>query len=125
MIKIAKHLVFLLPVLFSLGANAQGQTSGQSLDQLKYVIPPSPDASSLGKFADWPTNLYTGLPNIDIPIYELAGRTATARIAHILCAHVCQMAFDVPQAVRAPIPANADGAGVRGLALDGGRLQWH
>jgi len=81
MIKIAKHLVFLLPVLFSLGANAQGQTSGQSLDQLKYVIPPSPDASSLGKFADWPTNLYTGLPNIDIPIYELAGRTVKVPIS--------------------------------------------
>ena len=81
MIKPTRYLAFLLPVLFSLGANAQGQTSGQSLDQLKTVIPPSPDASSLGKFADWPVSLYTGLPNIDIPIYELAGRTIKVPIS--------------------------------------------
>jgi hypothetical protein len=35
------------------------------------VIPPPPEAASLGKFIDMPTNPYTGVPKIDIPIYEL------------------------------------------------------
>jgi hypothetical protein len=48
---------------------------------LKNVIPPSPNAASLGKYADWPVNLYTGVPNIDIPIYELKGRSLSVPIS--------------------------------------------
>jgi hypothetical protein len=48
---------------------------------LKNVVPPSPNAASLGKYADWPVNLYTGVPSIDIPIYELKGRSLSVPIS--------------------------------------------
>ncbi len=50
-------------------------SSEQQLANLRNVIPPSPNASSLGKYGDWPVSLYTGVPNISIPIYELKGRS--------------------------------------------------
>jgi 20S proteasome alpha/beta subunit len=48
---------------------------------LQSVIGPSPNASSLGQYADLPVNLYTGIPKIDIPIYELKGRSMTVPIS--------------------------------------------
>lgn len=38
------------------------------------VIPPSPEAASLGKFVDLPVSLYTGVPEISVPIYTIQGR---------------------------------------------------
>ncbi len=35
------------------------------------VIPPSPNAVSLGIFGDIPVGHYTGIPNIEIPLYEV------------------------------------------------------
>ncbi len=37
------------------------------------IIPPSPTAAALGKYGDIPVSLYTGIPNVDIPLYTLAG----------------------------------------------------
>jgi hypothetical protein len=37
------------------------------------ILPPSPTASSLGKYGDVPASLYTGIPSVDVPLYELAG----------------------------------------------------
>lgn len=37
------------------------------------VIPPSPTAAALGKYGDIPVSLYTGVPNISIPIYTVQG----------------------------------------------------
>lgn len=45
-----------------------------ALESLRNIVPPSPNASSLGKYSEWPVSLYTGLPNISVPIYELNGR---------------------------------------------------
>ena len=39
--------------------------------ELPNIIPPSPEATSLGKFIDIPVSHYTGLPNINIPLYEI------------------------------------------------------
>jgi hypothetical protein len=39
--------------------------------QLKNVIPPSPTVASLGKYGEIPVGLYTGTPNISIPLYEI------------------------------------------------------
>ena len=38
------------------------------------VTPPSPNSASLGKYVDHPVSLYTGIPTISIPIYDLKGR---------------------------------------------------
>jgi len=73
-------VIILIPALLVENLLAQN-TPPASIDQLKSVIPPSPDASSLGKYASWPVNLYTGLPTIDIPIYELKGRSITIPIS--------------------------------------------
>jgi YD repeat-containing protein len=39
----------------------------------KQVIPPSPEASELGKYGNIPISLFTGTPNISIPLLELKG----------------------------------------------------
>ncbi len=39
--------------------------------QIKDVLPPSPTASALGKYIDNPVSLFTGTPNITIPLYEI------------------------------------------------------
>jgi len=36
---------------------------------------PSPTAASLGKFGDIPVSLYTGVPDISIPLFTAKGRT--------------------------------------------------
>ncbi len=39
--------------------------------ELPAIIPPSPEATSLGKFTDMPVSHYTGLPNISIPLHSI------------------------------------------------------
>jgi hypothetical protein len=41
---------------------------------LKNVIHPSPNVASLGKYGDIPVSLYTGIPDISIPLYEIRDR---------------------------------------------------
>jgi YD repeat-containing protein len=38
------------------------------------IIPPSPEAAALAKYADIPVSLYSGIPQIAIPLYELRER---------------------------------------------------
>ncbi len=45
---------------------------GQSEDYINNVIPPSPNAASLGKYVEAPVSLATGIPNIGIPIYTIS-----------------------------------------------------
>jgi YD repeat-containing protein len=47
----------------------------QAMSQFDYnkVISPSPTASALGKYGDVPVSLYTGTPNISIPLGALTG----------------------------------------------------
>ncbi len=40
-------------------------------DNVQRNFPPSPNVNSLLQFADYPVSYYTGLPNINIPIYNL------------------------------------------------------
>src|SRR5277367_2735929 len=58
---------------------ALGQTT--PLDNLRTVMPPSPNSSSFAKYGDWPVNLYTGVPNISIPVTTLKGRTISVPIS--------------------------------------------
>ncbi len=38
---------------------------------LPNIIPPSPNAASLGKYAEWPISYYNGTTNISIPIWNI------------------------------------------------------
>lgn len=63
-----QRLLFLL--LLVLALKAESQTADEN--PLKFdIIPPGPEAASLGKFVDNPVSAYTGVPSINIPIYTL------------------------------------------------------
>ena len=40
-------------------------------NQPPQITPPSPDAAALAKFTEMPVGTYTGIPKIDIPLYEV------------------------------------------------------
>jgi hypothetical protein len=41
----------------------------------KRIVPPSPDAAELGKYGNLPISLFSGTPNISIPLYEFKGNS--------------------------------------------------
>ena len=45
------------------------------------IIPPSPDASALGKYGDFPVSLATGLVDITIPLFEIGTKRVKLPIA--------------------------------------------
>lgn len=45
----------------------------QVYDPSHSIIPPAPTAANLGKYGDIPVNLYTGIPDINVPIYNVSG----------------------------------------------------
>lgn len=49
----------------------------QYAQELPDIIPPSPEAASLGKFTEVPVSLYTGLANVSVPItsFEVGGKS--------------------------------------------------
>src|SRR5436190_12157470 len=55
-------------LLLMLSYNLKAQTERY---QLSAVIPPSATAASIGKYGEVPVSLYTGIPNISIPLYEI------------------------------------------------------
>lgn len=63
-------LLLTLALCFSLNTSAQTSADGEF--KMK-VIPPSPDAAALGKYGDIPVSLYTGIPDISIPLFTLEG----------------------------------------------------
>jgi hypothetical protein len=69
-----KRLCFFIAciAMSSMGLHAQigGTTSYKSPE----LIPQSPEAANLLKFAETPVSNHTGVPNINIPIVELPGR---------------------------------------------------
>jgi YD repeat-containing protein len=69
--------VVVLLLTMSVGSYAQSD----NLQMLKSVLPPSPNSTALGKYADWPVNLYSGLPSISIPLSELKGRSLSVPVS--------------------------------------------
>ncbi|WP_146106948.1 RHS repeat domain-containing protein [Polaribacter porphyrae] len=57
-----KNLFYSIVLLFPLVSISQ---------DLPTIIPPSPEATSLAKFTEIPVGHYTGLPTINVPIYEI------------------------------------------------------
>ncbi len=53
-------------LLNAFAQNDEGQTAFN-----EKIVPPSPTATSLGKYGDIPVSNYTGIPNINIPLYTL------------------------------------------------------
>lgn len=61
-----KNLLLLIPLLlFSKLGVSQSVTKGLG------VLPSSPEASSLGKFIDFPVSPFTGTHNLSLPLYEV------------------------------------------------------
>jgi YD repeat-containing protein len=49
----------------------KGQNTSPSSTYLNNFVQPPPNAGALGKYADFPVGYYTGVPNINIPLYNL------------------------------------------------------
>ncbi|MBC7919870.1 MAG: hypothetical protein H7Z75_02150 [Ferruginibacter sp.] len=69
-----------LSYLFS-SACLWAQTGGNAASELPKVIPPSPEAAALGKYGALPVGLYTGVPSISVPLYEIKGRRLTLPVS--------------------------------------------
>jgi YD repeat-containing protein len=65
---ISKISFFIFFILFSIRLFAQDPPN------LSNIIPPSPTAAGLGKYGEIPVSNYTGIPSINIPIYEINAR---------------------------------------------------
>jgi len=65
-----KPLIYLLCSLFFLSVKF---CSGQDItsQQQQKILPPSPDAAALGKYGNIPVSTYTGVPNIEVPVYTI------------------------------------------------------
>lgn len=77
-----------LLLIFSMipaGTRAQSEnlsaTIARSEFQAKQVIPPSPEAAALGRYGNVPVSLFTGTPEINIPLYELKGNSLSLPIS--------------------------------------------
>ena len=72
-----------LLIVFSIVIPIYGQQSlgGDDNPSFPKVIPPSPNAASLGKYGEVPVSLYTGIPNISVPIYEAKSGSLTVPIS--------------------------------------------
>lgn len=51
------------------------------VSQQKSIIPPSPEVAMLAKYSDVPVSHYTGIPEINIPLYELKCGSLTLPIS--------------------------------------------
>lgn len=51
--------------------------TSQTTFKAQRVIPPSPDAAELGKYGNLPVSLFTGTPQISIPLYDIKGTYLT------------------------------------------------
>ena len=58
-----KHIVFFICLFLFLNANSQSNMNG--------IILPSPEIEMINKFTDYPVNTQTGLPEVNIPLYEV------------------------------------------------------
>jgi hypothetical protein len=65
-------IVFLLTILIYFYSSIS--INGQILNKTNIAIPPSPNASALLEYVNVPVDYYTGVPDIDVPLYTLAGR---------------------------------------------------
>lgn len=71
--------IFLLAILFLQCIYVQGQTSDVS--ELPNFTPPSPTAYELGKYGQIPVGMFTGTPNVNVPLYQYSTKNLTVPIS--------------------------------------------
>ncbi len=64
-----KQFVWLFLIVCFLSSDTFGQILDLTSYQDRKLLPPSPDAAALGKYGNIPVSTYTGIPNIEIPLY--------------------------------------------------------
>lgn len=84
--KTEKLFLILGLALFFVPDDSHGQVSfeGTKLTGemfLRKIVPPSPTAASLGKYGDQQVNLFSGMPSVSIPIYEVKNNGISAAIS--------------------------------------------
>src|SRR4051812_31022386 len=75
-------LVFLLLIALLVASTAgYGQgCSGENSILFPKVSPVSPEVAGLGKFGDYQVNMFTGIPDISIPLYEIKSKSLSLPI---------------------------------------------
>jgi hypothetical protein len=68
-----KHFLFILFLLNNLVIYSQVLPTGDNFLQ-NVTVPISPEASALTKFGGYGASLYSGTPNIEIPLGAVSGR---------------------------------------------------
>ncbi len=74
-------IVALLTFLLTTSVTVIGQTNPSNVNLIPNVAPPTPDVAKLGQFGQYPVNYFTGLVNIDIPLYEIKAGDLTVPIS--------------------------------------------
>lgn len=59
----------------------QNKSLTEPTNHMQTILPPSPDATALGKFGNMPVSLYTGTPSVSVPLYTLRGRELSVPIS--------------------------------------------
>lgn len=74
-------MVFSISVFSQTGANLDNVFDYKSELQRMANIPNSPEAFAFTKYGDIPASLYTGSPNVNIPIYTIQGKEMSLPLA--------------------------------------------
>jgi hypothetical protein len=64
-------LIIVSSIFFTCSINAQSNIGGVIQNSVNSIAPKSPDAAALFKYAETPVSLYTGVPDINIPLYTI------------------------------------------------------
>ncbi|WP_375559677.1 hypothetical protein ACE193_18365 [Bernardetia sp. OM2101] len=67
------YTLSLIVFLLCLYSSANGQSIPNQYSADLSILPPSPNAASLAKYAEIPVNMHTGTPQISIPVTSLLG----------------------------------------------------
>ncbi|NTE04327.1 hypothetical protein G6M26_06380 [Agrobacterium tumefaciens] len=69
--KISLFSIIFITLYFSLPVKGQFSDEEKRLATINIPTVPSPNAASLGQYANYPVNNFTGSPSINVPLYEL------------------------------------------------------